>query len=483
MSNVIFGGQGIHSAGSNINKGNLGNMQMSAGGQSLFNMDGSNNNNNSSNTQQGGNNSMGLGMWNTTGTQGTTVQNQGVQNNNTTAPGGWQVDGQVNVNNTGVQPGFDTVNLNGQAGNVGASGVKWGNQVFAQNNVANGTCQYDVVAAAKEAVKNLGAKLLAMVPNLNNEEFNEMVKLFDLVGAKDEFLQMSGRKDSYLDRQLLTEAINELNTTFIENNQKNAELTNTLNSIAQVLNNTGAYDAGNVYKFINNAILAGAIPAAIKNDPGRSNLVKVVNMALAYKNNGGASGIGASGVNWGGMQQQQSGGLSWGTTSNNMGMWGANNSNIQWGAQQTSFSNPSTAWGINNQVQTQPNQAGFAGTWGQSNVQWGSQQIGNNQGFNVQQNSAMTGVAYDWGNSNGGFNTGFNVNQNVSLGDGTQYSTRRIVGNSGTVGGNGGNIWGGTNQTNVNQQSAGFDWSNFGAQNNGTQAFGTPAGGTPVFIQ
>ena len=182
------------------------------------------------------------------------------------------------------------------------SGADWGNAVnnnqqTQQTTMVNGQPVVDLAANAIAAIKKLAGSILEIVPHLNDEKFNELVKVYEFAGLKDEFLEMSGRKNSYLDRPLLTEALNEINMVFTENNNNNANLNNTLNNIVNVLNTTGSYDARNVYDFIDLAMRSGVIPQTIWNDPMRRNLAKVCNMAANYKR--ANSGVGETGADWG----------------------------------------------------------------------------------------------------------------------------------------------------------------------------------------
>lgn len=347
MSNVVMTAKGTSSIPNHYGFGSFGNTNISmAQSGSLFNTDGSKNE--KAEVKNIGGNNM-SNMWTTTGGQ-TGVNHQ--VGNNVTPQTGWQIGTDTAAPNQ-VQ-GFDTTtptgyNVGGQAtANNGTVG-NWGDAQPTQQVVVNNG-QYDKVAAGKEAIKKLAGKLLTLVQTMNAEEFNEFVKIFDMADIKDEFLARSGRQDSYLDRQLLTEALNEANMVFTENNQKNINLTNQLSGMANTLNNTGVYDAGNVYRFLIDCVNAGAIPASIANDPMRQHLNRVIGMAMNFRNNGGVSGIGASGANWGTAQAQAN---SWIVTAT--AGWGQNNATQSWGG--------TTNWNTNTNTQS------YGGNvWGNTNV-------------------------------------------------------------------------------------------------------------------
>lgn len=391
MSNVLITGRGTAEIPNHYGFGSLGNTKVSmAQNGSLFNTDGSKNE--KAEVKNIGGNNM-SNMWTTTGGQ------VGINNGNNggvTPQTGWQIGNDGTTATNGQVQGFDTstptsggFNVGGQATqNNGTTMGNWGD-VQPTQQVVTGNGQYDKVAAGKEAIKKLAGKLLTLVQTMNAEEFNEFVKIFDMADIKDEFLARSGRQDSYLDRQLLTEALNEANMVFTENNQKNINLTNQLSGMANTLNNTGAYDAGNVYRFLIDCVNAGAIPASIANDPMRQHLNRVIGMAMNFRNNGGVSGIGASGANWGTAQSQANNWIAnatagWGQAANTGNTWGATNWNTNtqsyggntWGNTNVNTSN----WGAtaNNDWVSGPTQQGQA-TWGntQMNTQpWGGVQSG-----------------------------------------------------------------------------------------------------------
>lgn len=206
---------------------------------------------------------------------------------------------QATVVGGGVTPGMAQPT---QTIATSPSGANWGTStnpnpvVNTGNPVVAGAP--DLAAAAVQAIKNLAGKISEIVPRLNDDEFNDLVKIYELAGLKDEFLQKSGRQNSYLDRALLTEALNEVNMVFTENNTKNANVNNALTNIVNMLNTTGQYDARNIYAFIDQAMSSGMIPQTIWQDPMRQHLARVCQMAANHKR-GTAPGMSASGANWG----------------------------------------------------------------------------------------------------------------------------------------------------------------------------------------
>lgn len=393
MSNVLIQGKGTSEVPSHYGFGSLGNTGIAmAQSGSLFNTDGSRNEK-AENKNLGGN--IMTNMWTTAG--GQTVQNQG--NNAASPKTGWQIGTDVSASNNQAQ-GFNTTTpaggfnvAGGTNTNTSPSGAVWGDAPTAQT-IVNQNGQYDKVAAGKEAIKKLAGKLLSLANNLNDEEFNEFVKIFDMADIKDEFLARSGRQNSYLDRQLLTEALNEANMVFVENNQKNNTLSGQLASMATTLNNTGAYDAGNVYKFIIDCINAGAIPSTVANDPMRQHLNRVISMAINFRNNGGITGVSSSGAKWGTANNQAN---TWVATQT--AGWGQTNMSNTWGATNWNTGNTQSyggnAWG-NANVNTSswaatPNNDWVSGPTQQGQATWGNTQM--NNGGNVWGNTQSAGAA------------------------------------------------------------------------------------------
>ena len=213
--------------------------------------------------------------------------------------------------------------------NLSPSGANWGDKVLPQTPVSVSNAP-DLVANAVESIKNLAGKILDIVPNLNDDEFNNLVNIYELAGLKDEFLELSGRKNSYLDRALVTEALNEANMVFTENNTNNSNLNSTLTRMVQVLNSSGHYDARNVYDFLEKAMASGMIPQTVWNDPMRRNLARVCQMANNYKKHTGQ--YGSSGANWNRSavvnNNVNNNGLTYQTNMNNQ----VNTNNTDWGA-------------------------------------------------------------------------------------------------------------------------------------------------------
>ena len=212
--------------------------------------------------------------------------------------------------------------------NLSPSGANWGDKVVPPVSVNAGNV--DLVANAVDSIKKLAGKILDIVPNLNDDEFNSLVAIYELAGLKDEFLELSGRKNSYLDRALVTEALNEANMVFTENNTNNSNLNSTLTRMVQVLNSSGHYDARNVYDFLEKAMSSGMIPQTVWNDPMRRNLARVCQMANNYKKHTGQ--YGSSGANWNRsntINNVNNNGLTY--QSNNMSNQ-VNTNNTDWGA-------------------------------------------------------------------------------------------------------------------------------------------------------
>ena len=218
------------------------------------------------------------------------TQNNGVVNSAPSLEGtSWSFADDSNTSTT-TAPATTTTQSN-----LSPSGANWGDKVLPQTPVSVGNAP-DLVANAVESIKNLAGKILDIVPNLNDDEFNNLVNIYELAGLKDEFLELSGRKNSYLDRALVTEALNEANMVFTENNTNNSNLNSTLTRMVQVLNSSGHYDARNVYDFLEKAMASGMIPQTVWNDPMRRNLARVCQMANNYKKHIGQ--YGSSGANW-----------------------------------------------------------------------------------------------------------------------------------------------------------------------------------------
>lgn len=444
---------------------------------SLFNTDGTQANKSvQTNTNQGGNN-----MWGSGANNGAAVPNMNggwvVETNKTT---GAQANGTGAVNPawgsvTGTQPTVGTTPTN--------SDVNWGT---AAAPIVNNNGQYDKVAAAQGAIKKLAGKLLELVPKMSADEFNEFVKIFDLADIKDEFLARSGRQDSYLDRKLLVEALNEMNMVFSENNQKSSNYNTILKNMGDTLNNTGNYDAGNVYKFVLDCVSMGVLPASIQQDPMRQHLAKVVNMAFNFKNGGGMGST--SGANW------NTGNVNTNTWAVNNNPWTSNNNvntNGVWGSTQTVQTN---TWNTGYQAYTQPvttqNSGWVSGPVTQNNV-WGGSYNSNPVQTSVNNVGFVNTNTNPWGSTNVNTNTNPwgtpNVQtqtndpwvsgpatQNNVWGASTQYNNNGFGSTSTPVNTN---PWG-TPNNGSQIGNGGYDWSKMTGGNN----YGASTGNTPVYL-
>lgn len=421
----------------NINGNN--NMLFGAPG-SLFNLDGSKpgtTTNNENNNNLGGTNMGNLtGAWtkdngantsydskNPNATDWNMSSTQSTNNTTATTTGsGFQVAGSAFSANTNAT----------QTKNVSPSGANWGDSAPVTGTFT-GSGTYDKSGIAIQAIKDLAGKLMGITNSLNTEEFNTFVKIFDFAGLKDEFLARSGRRDSYLDRELLVQAINEANMVFNENNQKNQNIINALQNIGNTLETTGAYDAANIYKFVLDCVNSGAIPASIQNDNMRQNLNRVIRMALAYQNNGNVNGVSPSGANWGTGSTNNNGGAwnGWGDTTNWSGAWSGNNNNnnnggpstssVNWGMNSGNSYNQSISWpnaGNNNNQYTDP----WVSTPGYNQGQQGYNVNGSSNpysladlGFGAQNNQTGGSAGFDWNgyknnNQVNTYNTGVDYN-------------------------------------------------------------------------
>lgn len=356
--------------------------------------------NNMNNTQMKG--------WGTTVASGAVNASNNTASN-TQAPGWTNVGGnsQVSTANNGTTTTFTTNS---------ASGANWGTG-GANTTIANGNQAFDKSAPAKEAIKKLAGRLLEIVPKLSNEEFNELAKIYDFADIKDEFIQRSGRQDTYLDNNTAAQAINELNAVFLENNQRSADMNSQLQNIANNVNQ-GQCDPTAIYNFVLNAINAGAIPAMIQQDGSKSHINKVIKMALAFKN--GGTQYGMSGANWGGSNNMNnsSGWGSFGTNNNNNG-WSSNNNGGGWLSTPTNNNNNNNStggWGAATMFNSNNNNGGMNNSWGGNN--WnnntnngGSTLLWSTGGNNNNSNNG------GWMNNNGGGNTWGTNNNWMSTGN------------------------------------------------------------------
>lgn len=302
--------------------------------------------------------------------------------------------------------------------------------------------QIDKSGPAKEAIKKIAYRFLELVPRLNGEEFNELAKIFDFADIKDEFIQRSGRQDTYLDGNTAMQAINELNAVFIEGNQKSAEMSNQLNNISNELN-CGKYDASAIYSFIIAAIQSGAIPSTIQHDNTKQHINKVIKMALAYKN--GGTQYGASGANWGN------------SNNNNNNGWGSSGGTSGWGNSSGWSSSSSNGWGST----TNSNNDWVSGP--SSTQGWGTSATNNN--------SAWTSATSGWGNNsnvssnNNTWITGGDVwNQNSSNNSNGWGGNASAPWNNNNVMNNNNSIWG-------NNNNSGDIWNQNSNNNNGANPF------------
>lgn len=477
-------------------------------GTTLFNTDGSIppatsrykdnkgfiNNDQWSGNNQGGKNMANLGMWKVegTGSVGTVVDTNATQGQQPLL-GGTQQAGSTTSPlaqyMSGSQP-TNTVMPNVQTGTTNPN-VNWGDSVNIANQantyVAPG--QIDKVNPAKVAIGKLAGKLLKLSQELNDEEFNELVKIFDLADLKDDFVQRSGRQNSYLDRQLLVEALNQCNMVFSENTTKNANLQNQLQQMATTLNNTGVYDAANVYNFMLEAVTSSAIPMNIGNDPARQHLARVIQMAVNYKNKGNNVG----GINWNTQNNNSNNGFGlWGGTQNNQGGLWNTGSNMMGGSIWNTGSQQNNQGGLNNMFSnwnTQPvnNQVNTGDAWANSLNMLSQGTFNQPQGFNNMQlpaynNSALNQVynpapannsfiqspGASVGGNNGGFNTGFNTGFNNGFGN-TQNNNQGQAG----FGFN-------TNNQGSGVGNAGFNWASLSNGNQSQQVNGGVAAGNGV---
>ena len=448
--------------------------------ESLFNYNGTNNQNNN-NIKTGGI-EMATAKWNvennlnggvqpipTTGVQTGAANNianlwtAATMAGNRTAVGG-------NMGTTQVQQVQPTVGVMGQTQSASGLAPGWsavgttGTTVVNNGMVNTATVPASKAEVAKEAVKKLAGKLLELSRTLNPEEFNELVKLFDLADIKDEFVSKSGRQDIYLGRELLTNAINEMATVLNETEQKNATVANKLNQIVTVFNTSGDYDAANIYNLVLESIKTGAIPADIQKDPNKKSLNRVCQMAINFVSGGNNSSVqwgssAATGVNWGTNNQ-----VGWGNNTqqgwgNNQSQgWGASN----WNTNQSQGWGGNTSWTNNNQQQT---------GWGSTN--WG---LNNNQQSGwVNNNPIQTSsnwVTMPSGNQSQVQTNPVNTNwgNNQQAGWGNSYSNtwgnNVVAGNQPTEG------WGLSNTQPAggwNQQPQTTNWGNM---NNYTQQTG-----------
>lgn len=481
---------GLSSIGANLTPSFNGNVKYGIGnGTTLFNTDGSIpaatsrykdnkgyiNNDQWSGNMIGGKNMGNLGMWkmegSTIGGVVDTSQNAGQQNlvNGTQGVAGAQNTSPLaQYMSGGQQTGTVTV---AQPGVQNNGDINWGDSVNIANQ-PNGSYvnpgQIDKVNPAKMAVKKLAGKLLKLSQELNDEEFNELVKLFDLADIKDDFVQRSGRQNSYLDRQLLVEALNQCHMVFLENNTKNANLQNQLQQMATTLNNTGIYDAANVYNFMLEAVGNSAIPMNIANDPARQHLARVIQMAVNYKNKGNNVG----GVNWNqnNMNSNQGGFGMWNSNQNNSGgLWNAGNNM------------GGSIWDTSSQNNNQSGLTGMLGNWNsQSNNQ---SNFGMNQGGGDMWTKSLNMLNQGGFNQSQTFNSQLPAYGNQSLNN-TYNNSNNFIQSNGASMNFGGNGFGnqsmnnqsgfGFNSQSNGQNTAGFNWASLNTQpqqaNNGVVA-------------
>lgn len=402
---------------------------------------------------------------------------------------GWSKPGVANNTGfTGVATGSSTT------ATTSASGANWGTASAPVNNTVNGN--FDKSGPAKEAIKKLAGRLLEIVPKLSQDEFNELAKIYDFAEIKDEFIQRSGRQDTYLDPNTASQAANELNAVFLENNQKSADLGNSLNNIINSLN-TGNCDQSAIYNFILSAVDMGAIPSTIQNDASKSHISKVVKMALNYRN--GGTSYGASGANWGGNQQAQNNNFGsfggWGTTSNNnqnnnFGGWGSS-SGRSYGGNGNSWggnnNNQGTGWNNNNNRNS--SMSAWFDTPAQNNNNNNSSPWSNNNG-NAWNNNNNNNAWNNNNNGNGGWNNNNNNSSPWSNNNGNVWNNNNS-GNGGWNNNNNGSPWS-NNVGNNNNGNNGAPWMTnkyVGNDNGGNGGYSAPwsnhnkpAGSVPVFF-
>lgn len=414
----------------NLNGNSNNNMLFGAPG-SLFNLDGSKPG--TTNENKTGGTKMGnlTGAWTKDNGSNTTydsknpnatdwsMSNTQTSNSNTTTTGsGFQVAGSAFSGNTNAT----------QTKNISPSGANWGDTAPVTNQFT-GSGSYDKSGIAIQAIKDLAGKLMSITNSLNTEEFNTFVKIFDFAGLKDEFLARSGRRDSYLDRDLLIQAINEANMVFNENNQKNQNIINTLQNIGNTLDTTGVYDAANIYKFVIDCVNSGAIPASVANDNMRQNLNRVIRMALAYQNNGNG-GVSPSGANWGtNNTNSYSDTTNWGgawSSGNNNNNNGPNSSGINWGMNSGNNYNQTINWpsaGNNNNNQYSDPWVSTPGAGFNQNQQ-GYNLNGSSNPYSLadigfgNQGGQSNSVGFDWNSYKNNNQNGYNVSSGVNYNTG-----------------------------------------------------------------
>lgn len=462
------------------------------GGNTTMGATTTNNNNNNSNNNMGGNtmnNWAGFNFEAVSMTSNNTTQNQGA-----TIAAGWDsilgpTAGSTTTPIQGVNTGSNTVGTNfiqpvkttSTVGNMNTQNnvvvPNWNEAPSAVNTMGSNGIEIDKATPAKKAIGNIAYRLVELARNLNTEEFNELVKIFDFAGLKDEFVAKTGRQDTYLDMELAIQSVNELVAVMNEGAQRTNEQQQNLQNIINGLNG-GQYDPNVIYQFIINGVNTGMIPNTIANDISKNHLVKVINMALSSRN----GQVSTSGANWGGYINQNNNNNSFGTFGTFGGGYSTQNNNQNFGTFGT-FGGGSTM------------NSGATVFGGGSTVFSGGQQnnFGNNQGMGLgfmDNNSRLSGS----GSTMGGFSFGggstmnSGANSNDAWLSGPQNNSNNGYGmNSGFSFGNNSNndssavdIWATNNNmgsgsvmsSNVSNNNGvnsglGYDWNSNGNNNNG----------------